>query len=181
MAQRQSHSKTLQQTQDSGRAAVLSGSKAVLGLPSAGDRNAALGEGRKLGQQPYRPVHPGSARGRRTPASTSGLAPCMAPTSHLRRHRPAPDSRRNREFPGRHFHRSTLTSHRPVAGQPCLWRAVGPTLAGRRPLRRLERARRKSLLRQRLPLPRLCRRRFQCGPALRPVHQGTAGRGSDDR
>ena len=64
----------------------------------------------------------------------------------------------------------------PAAGVAAVRRALGPALARRGPLRRVERPGRQLRLPPRLALPRLRHRRVQRRQALRPVHPRAAGR-----
>ena len=63
-----------------------------------------------------------------------------------------------------------------LLASPALRRALGPALARRRPLRRLQRPRRERRLRQRLAVSRLRRRRVQRRQAVRPVRPRAARR-----
>ena len=81
-------------------------------------------------------VHPGDARRARALASARGRPADPDPPPELRPDRAAPDPARGRRVPGRSRARRLRTARRPPAGQPALWRTVGPPLARPGPLRR---------------------------------------------
>jgi hypothetical protein len=104
------------------------------------------------------PFHPRGAGSERALAGASGGPADVAPPGHVRPDRPAAYARGDRGLPGGRFAptpspgSSTACSPRPIR------RAVGAALAGRGPLRRLQRPGRERRPRQRLAVSRLGRR-----------------------
>ena len=97
------------------------------------------------------------------------------PPGHLRPHRAAADSRRNRRVPGRHRPRRLRAAGRPPAGFAAVRRADGRRLARPGPLRRHLRLPGRRLSRH-VALARLGRPGVQRQPAVRPVHHLATGR-----
>ena len=102
-----------------------------------------------------------------------------APAAQLRPDRPAADAGRGRGVPGRRVARRGGKGGRSAAGVAGVRRAVGPALARRRPLRRVERQGGEPQLPARLALPRLRHRRLQRRQAVRQVHHGADRRRPD--
>ena len=92
-----------------------------------------------------------------------------AAAGHVRPDRPAADPGRDQRVPRRRSARCLGAGGRAAPRVAALRRALGPALAGRRPLCQLERPRREHRAPERVPLPRLGHRRVQRRQALRPV------------
>ena len=89
-----------------------------------------------------------------------------------------PTPRADRRVRRRRVARRVREAGRPAARLAAVRRAVGPALAGRRPLRRVAHAPRVRP-EGRLAVPRLRHRRVQPGPAVRPLHAGAGRRRPD--
>ena len=152
---------------------------AVLGVPAAQGGYPSDGAGRGVAAVGRRPVpaggdggQGGAAGGRRRPGRA-------APAAQLRPDRAAADAGRGRGVPGRRVARRGGEGGRPAAGVAGVRRAVGPALARRRPVRRVERQAGEPQLPARLAVPRLRRRQLQRRQAVQPVRDGAGRRRPD--
>ena len=130
----------------------------VLGVPAregaAGPAVAATPK-RELRNPNRSTVRSREAGSRGAVTGRAGRPAHADPPRHVRPDRPAADARGGRRVPDRHVARRLREGGRPAARLAALRRALGPALARRGPLRRLQRARREHRVRQRLAVPRL--------------------------
>jgi hypothetical protein len=155
---------------------VRAAAQGALGLAAAPRNAGPRREGRRLAARRQRPLPPGppGAEGARTgPRRGPGHPP---PPCHVRPDRPAADARGDRGVPRGHLARRLREGGGPAARLAGLRRALGAALAGRGPLRGIDRVGAEPPLPARLALPRLGHRRLQHRPALRPVPPRAAGR-----
>ena len=130
---------------------------AVLGVPDArGARRRRRSSMRRWPRSPDRPLHPGAARGGR---AASGAAGRQADAAAAGDARPAgafpPRPRKSTRSCATSLAQAFERRRRPPARVAAIRRALGPALAGRRPLRRQQRHGRQPRLLRRLALSRL--------------------------
>ena len=87
----------------------------ALGLRAAAQGRLARRQGRGLGAEPDRPLHPGPARGRGAAARARGRPGDADPARHPRPDRPAADARGGGRLPGRSLGRGLREGRRPAA------------------------------------------------------------------
>ena len=107
--------------------------RAALGLPAVASQARRPRRARSLPDRAH--------RRRRLDARPAGRQADAAAPGELRPHRPAADARRDRTVPGRRQRRGLRARRGPPARLARLRRALGPALARRGPLRRLDRRR----------------------------------------
>ena len=147
----------------------------ALGVRQARPPRRARGAGPGVGAQPDRPFRPGPPGEGGRQAFAAGDQADAAPPGQPRPDRPAAVAGGGRSLPGRRLARRLREGGGPPARLAALRRAVGPALAGRRPLRRLQRLQHRRAALD-LEVPRLGDRRDQPRPALRPVRRRATGR-----
>jgi hypothetical protein len=108
----------------------------VLELPSPLRPGGARGPGEELAPERDRSVHPRQARGKEPSPCGGRGSPDAAAARDVRPDRPSAHARGDGGLPRRLVARRALEGRGPAAGLAPLRRAVGPPLAGRRPLRR---------------------------------------------
>ena len=111
--------------------------RAALGVPAGADRPAPPPvKNRALGPLADRRLHPGPAGSRGDRPVAAGRQAHADPPRHDRPLGHPADGRGGRRVRGRPVARRLRPAGRPPAGLAALWRALGPALARRRPLRR---------------------------------------------
>src|SRR5262249_34657173 len=111
----------------------------VLGVPAAGRAGGPRGPGSVLAQDVARPLRPGRPGAERIAARSGCGQADLDPPGDLRPDRPAPDARGDRRLPRRCPTRCVRPGRRSLARLAAVRRTVGTALAGRGPLRRLQR------------------------------------------
>jgi hypothetical protein len=111
----------------------------ALVVPAGQERTTATaGRGRAVVPDPGRQLHPRPHGGERGEAQPAGRQVHADPPGDLRPDGPSPDGGGGAALPRRRLARSLGQGGRPPARLAPLRRALGPLLAGRRPLRRHE-------------------------------------------